>query len=397
MKVIKRTLCLLLSLVMVIGMFPMQAFATVDGLELMETAPVAELPLLEPLPVQETVPAEIPAEFVDTALAELPVLSEAGGEAAAVEPDAASAPVAAAAAVYFNCAPEQMSLYVYDSFGVPAAAQADGAYLLMPGSYVYCAYCQGYESAEGIPVTVAEGVTSLAVDVVLAPLPVEELPESDGDEPAMPEEELTDEEEQPEEEQPEKELIFTEVIYATFNGAAAAVDGEGNLLIDETNFPDPIFRSFISESYDTANAGRLSSAQVTAITGMDCSGMGITSMAGIEHFTALTELVCSYNSLTELDVSRSSALVTLDCSSNSLTSLNVSNNPALTTLVCAGNSLSSLNLSSCTGLVRLECDRNQLSALDLSANTKLVELKCSSNSLSSLDLSANTAGAGCYS
>lgn len=380
MKVIKRTLCLLLSLVMVIGMFPMQAFATVDGLELMEPAPVAELPLLEPLPVPEIVPAEIPAEFVDTALPELPVLPEAGGEAAPVEPDAAPAPVAAAAAVYFNCAPEQLSLYVYDSFGVPAAAQADGAYLLMPGSYVYCAYCQGYESAEGIPFTVAEGVTSLAVDVVLAPLPVEELPESDGDEPAMPGEE-----------QPEEELIFTEVIYATFNGAAAAVDGEGNLLIDETNFPDPIFRSFISESYDTANAGRLSSAQVTAITGMDCSGMGITSMAGIEHFTALTELVCSYNSLTELDVSRSSALVTLDCSSNSLTSLNVSNNPALTTLVCAGNSLSSLNLSSCTGLVRLECDRNQLSALDLSANTKLVELKCSSNSLSSLDLSANTA------
>lgn len=386
MKVIKRTLCLLLSLVMVIGMFPMQAFATVDSLELMEPAPVAELPLLEPLPVPEIVPAEIPAEFVDTAQPELPVLPEAGGEAAPVEPDAAPAPVAAAAAVYFNCAPEQLSLYVYDSFGVPAAAQADGAYLLLPGSYVYCAYCQGYESAEGIPFTVAEGVTSLAVDVVLAPLPVEELPESDGDEPAMPEDELTDEAEQP-----EKELIFTEVIYATFNGAAAAVDGEGNLLIDETNFPDPIFRSFISESYDTANAGRLSSAQVTAITGMDCSGKGITSMAGIEHFTALTELVCSYNSLTELDVSRSSALVTLDCSSNSLTSLNVGNNPALTTLVCAGNSLSSLNLSSCTGLVRLECDRNQLSALDLSANTKLVELKCSSNSLSSLDLSANTA------
>ena len=82
MKVIKRTLCLLLSLVMVIGMFPMQAFATVDGLELMETAPVAELPLLEPLPVPEIVPAEIPAEFVDTALPELPVLPEAGGEAA---------------------------------------------------------------------------------------------------------------------------------------------------------------------------------------------------------------------------------------------------------------------------------------------------------------------------
>lgn len=377
MKMIKRTLCLLLSFIMVIGMFPMQAFATGEGLEILNASPIQELPVLEPVPAAEPLLPELPP--VPELIPE--PLPESGMDgAAALLPDAAPAPVVTAAAVYFNCDPAQLSLYVYDGYGVPAVPQADGAYLLAPGSYVYFAYAEGYVSAENCPLLVAEGVASLTVDVVLQPETGEEISQPDGDESAQPEEAL-----------PDGEEIFTEVFFASFNGAAAAVDSEGNLLIDENNFPDAAFRAYISESYDTAKTGKLSAAQVADITDMNVTGLGIVSMAGVEHFTALTELVCSYNSITELDVSRSSALITLDCSSNSLTGLDVSNNPALTTLVCGGNMLSDLDLSACTGLVRLECDRNSLNALDLSANLALEGLNCSSNKLSALDLSANTA------
>ena len=49
----------------------------------------------------------------------------------------------------------------------------------------------------------------------------------------------------------------------------------------------------------------------------------------------VTELNCSFSSLTSLDVSKNTALINLDCSANGLTSLDVSKNTALEILNCA--------------------------------------------------------------
>ena len=46
---------------------------------------------------------------------------------------------------------------------------------------------------------------------------------------------------------------------------------------------------------------------------------------------------CSYNQLTNLDVSGCTSLTRLWCDSNQLTNLDVSKNTALTILDCAGN------------------------------------------------------------
>ena len=61
--------------------------------------------------------------------------------------------------------------------------------------------------------------------------------------------------------------------------------------------------------------------------------------------TDLTSLICSYNSLTALDVSNNTDLIKLSCSSNSLTALDVSINTALTSLICLSNSLTALNVA----------------------------------------------------
>ena len=69
----------------------------------------------------------------------------------------------------------------------------------------------------------------------------------------------------------------------------------------------------------------------------------IRSLDGIEYFS-ITQLSCSINQLTALDVSKNTALTYLNCSSNQLTSLDLSNNTALITLYCNIPSLKTLYL-----------------------------------------------------
>jgi len=140
--------------------------------------------------------------------------------------------------------------------------------------------------------------------------------------------------------------------------------------INETNFPDSVFRNYVSMNYDTDSDGKLSESEISITKFLHISGKGITSLKGIEFFTELVFLECDSNQLTSLDVSNNSALNTLTCSSNQLTSLDVSNNTALTILSCDSNQLTSLNVNN-TALKFLHCDGNQLTSLDVSNNTAL--------------------------
>ena len=127
-----------------------------------------------------------------------------------------------------------------------------------------------------------------------------------------------------------------------------------------------------------------------ALTTLGCGGNQLTSL-DVSDCTALTELYCSDNRLTSLDVSKNSALTKLDCPWNQLTSLNVSGCTALTTLDCRVNELTSLNVSGCTALTELGCSSNQLTSLDVSGCTALATLTCHNNKLTSLDVSNCTA------
>ena len=176
----------------------------------------------------------------------------------------------------------------------------------------------------------------------------------------------------------------------------AAVAGMANaaqaqyIEINDTNFPDVNFRTHVKQ-YDTDSDGSLSDKEIAAVTSIDVSTQIITGLKGIEHFTALTELSCYNNQLTELDVSKNTALTDLWCDNNQLTALDVSANTALTKLWCANNQLTALDLSANTALTKFICGYNQLSTLDVSNNTALTELSCNHNQLTTLDLLANTA------
>lgn len=77
------------------------------------------------------------------------------------------------------------------------------------------------------------------------------------------------------------------------------------------------------------------------------------------------------------------------CSKNNLTELDVSENPELVRLICLNNSLTSLNLNKNTKLGSLNCDNNKLTVLDLRENKSLWWLRCNNNCLTSLDLRNN--------
>ena len=99
-----------------------------------------------------------------------------------------------------------------------------------------------------------------------------------------------------------------------------SVSAWADVPIDESHFPDEVFRNFVSAA-DRDQDGILSDAEISAITRMGAQERGIKTLKGIEYFTGLTYLDCSDNLLTELDVSSNTALTTLYCSRNALDSV----------------------------------------------------------------------------
>ncbi len=138
-------------------------------------------------------------------------------------------------------------------------------------------------------------------------------------------------------------------------------------------------------AWDTDGNGKLSTEEAAAVGAIAISGHAkeesekLTSLAGIEYFTGLILFDCSYNRLTELDVSGFASLYELYCFENRLTSLDVSDCTSLNKLICHANRLTSLDVSDFVGLIDLSCSSNQLSSLDISVCTALTRFNCAGN------------------
>jgi len=167
-----------------------------------------------------------------------------------------------------------------------------------------------------------------------------------------------------------------------------------NLFGQNVYIPDANFKAYLITNSDINTNGdteiQVSEAN-TYTGGINCYDENISDLTGIEAFTTLTELDCSFNELTSLDVTTNTALEVLGCRYNQLTSLDVSSNTALEVLYCTDNQLESLDVSTNTALTELYCSLNQLTSLDVTTNTALIILYCYYNELTSLDVSSNNA------
>ena len=182
--------------------------------------------------------------------------------------------------------------------------------------------------------------------------------------------------------------------------------------MDIIYIPDANFKTALLAEYDANSDGEISPDEAEAVTAMDISGTipQITSLEGIEYFTNLVSLDCSYNKIKSLNLASNtklttllaatnqlesvalpSSVTTLDLSNNKLSTVDVSKMKGLTSLNVANNKLGSLNVSQNTALTELLCLNNNLVSLDVTKLRALKELNCSNNQIGQLDLSNNSA------
>lgn len=122
---------------------------------------------------------------------------------------------------------------------------------------------------------------------------------------------------------------------------------------------------------------------------IDLENRGIKSLAGIENFISLTNLVICGNELTELTLSDCPKLYLINCEDNQLNNIDISRCENLEYFYCSNNKLTELDLSSNKSLREIYCENNLLTKLDTASNKYLNTLCCSNNKLKNLDFSNN--------
>ena len=165
-------------------------------------------------------------------------------------------------------------------------------------------------------------------------------------------------------------------------------------MIDEKNFPDPVFREYVRK---VAGSSVLTDTIVRQIEALDVSKDNIkkvlgdrdpiTSLKGIRYLKYVRDLNCRYQKLTTLDLELNMRVERLDCYGNQLTDLWLRpTGTSLKYLDCGVNQLNALDLSKSSELTELYCRNSKLTALDLSANKKLQKIGASSNKLTAFDV-----------
>ncbi len=173
------------------------------------------------------------------------------------------------------------------------------------------------------------------------------------------------------------------------------------IVINDTTFPDPVFREVVRVNYDKNDDGYLSAEErnvnIMTVSGMleDLIDSGtspvvnersfIENLEGIEYFAdSLKILRCGDIGLKSLDISALEMLTSLSCNGNELTELDLRHNVNLTDIRCQGNELTTLNLEGLRGVETLYCYTNYITDIDLSNMISLEELMCFNNELETL-------------
>ncbi|MGF6355703.1 hypothetical protein ABIE27_003618 [Paenibacillus sp. 4624] len=159
--------------------------------------------------------------------------------------------------------------------------------------------------------------------------------------------------------------------------------------MDITNaFTDELFKQYILANY-CDQRGYIRAQDVSEVETLELPKVGMKNLQGIEYFTKLKMLDCTYNALISLNVEHNLKLKTLLCRENQIVELNLYSNTELEALDCSFNRLRKLELSQNHKLMSIECNWNLLSELKVEHLKQLQRLSCSYNTLFSLDMANN--------
>lgn len=176
------------------------------------------------------------------------------------------------------------------------------------------------------------------------------------------------------------------------NGVSAQADAavpEGDIAINDENFPDPYFRDNVWWDFNTNRDDHFSPSEIANAKGIICDNKEISNLKGIEFFTEIWKLDCYYNNLKTIDLSHNKKLSYINCIYNKLEELDVSELPLLEKFACDGNKLQSIDVSENKKLKDFSCKENSLGTLNVSQNKELVKLSCGTNNLTELDVREN--------
>jgi Leucine-rich repeat (LRR) protein len=162
-----------------------------------------------------------------------------------------------------------------------------------------------------------------------------------------------------------------------------------NYKFEMTFVPDDNFeQAFIDLGLDneTTLNDSVPTIAIKYLKSLDIRYKNINDLTGIEDFKALQYLNCSGNQLTSLNLSANTALQELICKYNLLTEIKLGNNLSLTHIECNTNQLTNIDLIGINNLQRLFCYDNNIIDLDLSENEKLTYLNATNNQLTGVNL-----------
>lgn len=155
-------------------------------------------------------------------------------------------------------------------------------------------------------------------------------------------------------------------------------------LTDDVAFEDlNLKNAIINAGYDKNNDGSVSQAEMNSIYGIDLSGLGLTSLSGIEYAVNLEYIDLSNNALTNIDaLSSCEKLQYINISNNNITSVSaLANAPEMFILIADNNNISEFSaLASNESLVTISFAGNTIK--DISALKDMLSLR-------SVDLSGN--------
>lgn len=134
---------------------------------------------------------------------------------------------------------------------------------------------------------------------------------------------------------PTENSSWTDIISKYGSTACIKALTRSDITINSSNFPDSVFRDYVS-AFDLDSDGALSYSETAQISEMNLSSLGISDFTGIEFFTELTNLNCSYNPIISLDVSHNNKLVDFICYGCSI---------QLGSVMCNGFTINGLDLS----------------------------------------------------
>ncbi len=191
----------------------------------------------------------------------------------------------------------------------------------------------------------------------------------------------------------------SEVRTETYSFSIAVIPEDPPSGVTGLDIPDPYFRRYLLENFDSDRDGVLSEEEGLVIRKIDVLTDKISSLKGIEHFKNLDSLICRGTSkgfyeyeghpglLDSLGVSSNKKLRYLACDGNLIGKLDISGNPFLEELICNWNLLEKIDFSGAPKLRRLMISNNSLVSLDFKDCKTLKELECQGNHIRELDVS----------